>query len=374
MTSGVFVIQKDGSLVEMHQSDYDSEEILQELLAQYPNLLAGNLIDDNNPRKWLLISREYGIPDKNESYDRWSLDHLFLDQDGIPTLVEVKRSSDTRIRREVVGQLLEYAANAVQYWDVPRIIASYEARCSKGELDPRQELVQRLNVEDYDEYWNSVKTNLEIAKIRLLFIADEIPLELRQIVEFLNEQMNNVEVLALEIKQYAGPEQRTLIPRLFGQSTKTQTRKRSREGREWDETSFLEELLKNTGSEEVETAKILIEWGKEKNLRLWWGKGAIQGSCYFQLDHKDKVHYSFALWTSNRIEIQFHYLANRPVYDSEEKREEIRTKLNDIEGVNLGKNTLTKLPNFPITLLNEQKNLKKFLEIWEKYIDEIRIA
>ena len=28
-----------------------------------------------------------------------------------PTLVEVKRSSDTRIRREVVGQMLDYAAN-----------------------------------------------------------------------------------------------------------------------------------------------------------------------------------------------------------------------------------------------------------------------
>ena len=31
----------------------------------------------------------------------------------MPTLVEVKRSSDTRIRREVVGQMLHYAANAV---------------------------------------------------------------------------------------------------------------------------------------------------------------------------------------------------------------------------------------------------------------------
>lgn len=37
------------------------------------------------------------------------MDHLFVDQDAIPTLVEVKRSSDTRIRREVVGQLLEYS-------------------------------------------------------------------------------------------------------------------------------------------------------------------------------------------------------------------------------------------------------------------------
>ena len=29
------------------------------------------------------------------------VDHVFLDKDGIPTLVEVKRSGDTRIRRQV---------------------------------------------------------------------------------------------------------------------------------------------------------------------------------------------------------------------------------------------------------------------------------
>ena len=53
------------------------------------------------------------------------MDHLFLDQDSIPTIVEVKRSTDTRIRREVVGQLLDYAANAVVYWPVERLQAQF---------------------------------------------------------------------------------------------------------------------------------------------------------------------------------------------------------------------------------------------------------
>jgi hypothetical protein len=46
-----------------------------------------------------------------------SLDHLFIDHDAVPTLVEVKRSSDTRTRREVVAQMLDYAANAAGEWD-----------------------------------------------------------------------------------------------------------------------------------------------------------------------------------------------------------------------------------------------------------------
>ena len=62
-----------------------------------------------------------------DGVERWSVDHLLLDQDAIPTLVEVKRSSDSRIRREVVGQMLDYAANAVTYWNIDA--ASYRLQC-----------------------------------------------------------------------------------------------------------------------------------------------------------------------------------------------------------------------------------------------------
>ena len=78
-----------------------------------------------DPRRWLLVRREMGVPDEELGSDRWSLDHLFLDQDAMPTLVEVKRSSDTRIRREVVGKMLDYAANAVAHWSIDQIIAEF---------------------------------------------------------------------------------------------------------------------------------------------------------------------------------------------------------------------------------------------------------
>ena len=41
--------------------------------------------------------------------------------------MEVKRSGDTRIRREGVGQMLDYAANAGVYWPVEEIKAKFEA-------------------------------------------------------------------------------------------------------------------------------------------------------------------------------------------------------------------------------------------------------
>jgi hypothetical protein len=50
---GIFLIQPNGELFEMNEQAYDSEKLLQELLAKYPSLLAENQIDPKAPRNWL---------------------------------------------------------------------------------------------------------------------------------------------------------------------------------------------------------------------------------------------------------------------------------------------------------------------------------
>jgi hypothetical protein len=47
-------------------------------------------MNSDSPRRWLLISPETAIPGEEGGAGRWAVDHLFLDQDAIPTLVEVK--------------------------------------------------------------------------------------------------------------------------------------------------------------------------------------------------------------------------------------------------------------------------------------------
>ncbi len=42
MSGGIYLIQHGKKLVEMTEAKYDSEDLLQGLLAQYPNLLAGD--------------------------------------------------------------------------------------------------------------------------------------------------------------------------------------------------------------------------------------------------------------------------------------------------------------------------------------------
>lgn len=113
MSNEVYLLNDQGKMKEMVHSLYESEDILQSLVADYPQLLAGEQMNPDNPMRWVLVSREMSVGDDETNQSRWSIDHLFLDQEAVPTLVEVKRSSDTRIRREVVGQMMDYAANAV---------------------------------------------------------------------------------------------------------------------------------------------------------------------------------------------------------------------------------------------------------------------
>lgn len=59
---GMFLITDGESLVEMAAAPCTSEEVLQELLARYPKLLAGGPINPSTPRRWLLVAREVGGP------------------------------------------------------------------------------------------------------------------------------------------------------------------------------------------------------------------------------------------------------------------------------------------------------------------------
>lgn len=219
----VFVRQGE-ALHTLRRSSFESEDLLQQLIADHPHVLAGAQIsgDPERPIRWLLVRREAGIPDSSGGASRWAVDHLLLDQDGRPTFVEVKRSTDTRIRREVVGQMLDYAANATQHWRLDDLRDSARATW-KDELDTRlRELIGDavLDAEDdaVEAWWTRVGDYLHRGEVRLLFVADVIPRELRAIIEFLNAHMPRVEVLGVEVSKYLHDEIEAYVPRVIGQS------------------------------------------------------------------------------------------------------------------------------------------------------------
>ncbi len=369
MSGGMFLLRGEDNLVELSQQPYDSEALLQELLARFPALLAGDQVDPTDPRRWLFIAREAGVPDGDQGGDRWYVDHLFLDQDGIPTLVEVKRSSDSRIRREVVGQMLDYAAHAIAHWSVERIQAALHVTL-QGNMDGV--LGSFLEGVDPAAYWQRVQTNLLAGRIRMLFVADEIPPELRRVVAFLNRQMNPAEVLAIEIRQFVGSDVRSLVPRVYGHPEDADRKSaRSSPGRQWDEASFLEELGRRQPMVCVEFTRRVIGWARDRGARFWFGRGRIEGSLFPCFDRNGQSYYAAGLRTTGAVEMQFQNLRLRPPFDRPEVLEELRQRFNLIPGVNIAADALMGRPSFAMTLIASDSGGERFFEALDWFLQQL---
>ena len=210
MAEKIHIRNAAGDFEPLTEEPFETEDLLQELIGQHPELLAGEQMDPGDPLRWILIRREMPI-------EGWALDHLLIDQHARPTLVEVKRGSNREIRREVVGQMLDYAANAANVWSERDMRRIFEENSDDpdGEIGS---LLQEDEDPDIDGFWEQVATNLAANRLRLLFVADQIPNELERVVKFLNEYTrDNLEVLAVEVKQYPGRFGDALVSRVIGQ-------------------------------------------------------------------------------------------------------------------------------------------------------------
>jgi hypothetical protein len=216
----IFVIEPGKAARPVAAARFLSEAELQALLADNPAVLGGERLGVE-PLRFLLVTREAGVPDAEDAGNRWALDHIFVDQHATPTLVEVKRAADTRIRREVVGQMLDYAANTQRYWPLDQLRRLTERRYGEqGAAEAVCELVGNGSAQHADDvvdnFWQRVGQRLRAGEVRLVFVADEIPPELRRVIEFLNEQMPRVHVVGLELAQYGDGNLRVLVPKAVG--------------------------------------------------------------------------------------------------------------------------------------------------------------
>jgi hypothetical protein len=89
-----------------------------------------------------------------------------------------------------------------------------------------------------------------------VFVADELPSELRRVIEFLNSQMSPAEVIGIEVRQYVGQGLKTLVPRVIGETAEAQQRKArgsSSPRRDWSWEAYRDE--QGMAPEKLETAK-----------------------------------------------------------------------------------------------------------------------
>jgi hypothetical protein len=127
--------------------------------------------------------------------------------------------------------------------------------------------------------------------VRLVFVADEIPPSLQRLVEFLNEQMPRVEVLAVEIRQYraAGRAAGAVVPRLIGQTSRAQAAKEpsapiGRRSTPWTIEDVLESVAQ-AGTQPAAVARDILGWATaHADVKITGGTGLQYPSATMSAD------------------------------------------------------------------------------------------
>jgi len=288
----VYRITGDSQSQQMPAVVCKNEDVeLQRLLENNPDLLAGEQISPEDPRRWLLIKREMEVPDPTSGSSRWSIDLLFVDQDGILTFVECKRYEDTRARREVIAQVLEYAANARRYWTAEQLRTYATAAATKvgSTMDMS---IARLGVTAFPaaELFDRAVQNLATNDIRIVLFLEQAPAELKSLVEFLNKELATIELLLVEGRMYETEGVRVIAPTLWGYTEEIRQRKEaiaaiaSGSPKRWTQESYFTDLkARSPGPENVIAVEQLFTELPKRGWEYSWGTGKSYGTLNFKV-------------------------------------------------------------------------------------------
>ena len=234
------------------------------------------------------------------------IDNLYISPNGYLTIVETKLWRNPEAKREVVGQIIDYAKELTN-WNFTKLNDGVKNSSqlynnnSKGII----ELIKDFeNIEEHEEYKiiDNIERNLKRGRFLLLIVGDGIRESVEEMVDFLSNTPQIQFTLGLvELQFYKNPNvegELIAIPNLITRTTEI-TRaivkiENSTTGNVTIETDFIEEKVKpitvrttiteddffeqlqqNTDYESAEFAKHILATVKEKGYFVEWRQGAF---------------------------------------------------------------------------------------------------
>ncbi len=190
----------------LNSNDY-KESWLQEILYNEPAILPTNEID-NVFSNLIPIGRE--IPVTNGF-----IDNFYISYKGYLVIVETKLWRNPESRREVVGQIIDYATD-IQKWDYEKLDNIYKQNHTNSLF---KEFVNRGYYSEEDEaiFVDTVTKNISSARFLLMIVGDGIRESVEKMVDFLNTNPTMQYKIALcELEIYdLGNNEKLVIPNLI---------------------------------------------------------------------------------------------------------------------------------------------------------------
>ncbi|WP_138416204.1 hypothetical protein [Sinomonas gamaensis] len=198
MGQRILVRSSDGSWQEPSAEAYLLEQELQDLLLEHPQLVPG--VGDGSA-----ACRELQL-------DPGPADLVVLGSDAAIAIVECKLARNPQVRREIVGQLFDYAS-ALWRMQVGRF----------DELWARR--VGRSAIADFESqtpgYRQALQQTLDAGSFRLVIAVDAINPALQRMMEYLNSISGNASVIAVEYSRLRHGSVELLLPTVYGEELAT---------------------------------------------------------------------------------------------------------------------------------------------------------
>ena len=199
MDDGV-VVMVDGRAKVLQRTCRRDDELLRSLLRTRPDLVLG--VACPGDRRRLLLVSDSDVP---------PLQRVYVDSEAVPLIVGVQATGHDRADGDVLLRLLDRVALELPPWRHGRL---RELAAATHDEDEAELLTRALDWRaDPDTFWSRVESNVARDRVRIVLVADRVPDELTRIVEFLDGQLRDVEVRAVEVSLYGSGPVSALVPR-----------------------------------------------------------------------------------------------------------------------------------------------------------------
>ena len=192
------LLKSDGSITRPKRISFTEKTFeegwLQELIRTKPELLP---VAEIEPDFAPLVSMGREV-----ATAAGSIDNLFLSPQGYLTIVETKLWRNPEARREVVGQIIDYAKD-VSRWsfdELERRVRSYNKQflgSALGILDSLRQAEHIIDEADESAIVDTISRNLECGRFLLLVVGDGIRESVEAIADFLQQTPQLYFTLAL---------------------------------------------------------------------------------------------------------------------------------------------------------------------------------
>ncbi len=289
--SKLFIVEGNQTKV-LDQKAFDNETLLQDVVERFPEVIALDDLGVTEP--FIVIGREVAT---KAGY----IDVLCIDGDGILTVIETKLARNSQIRREVVGQVLEYVAQLSKWRAHDVVQSANQYFASTGvKVGERTATLMDLLVREQEEesgalpmdLYDKIENNLRKGVVKLVIASDSIPETLKDTVTFINS-FSNFDIYVLQIQSYQKDQLKIYAPTVFGFTHKPAGGVTS-DKIQWDEESFFKSLS-NLSPDAVQTIQKLYAFTQENAAGIRWGTGRSSSSFSYTVDSVKKKFNIFAV-------------------------------------------------------------------------------